>query len=66
MKKKRNTREWKEKNIKLWERMVSIYFEIKTSPSAKLIIQFIALILKIVFSIVIRKIFLDFFDNFSF
>lgn len=64
MKKKRKTSSWKEQNVRLWEKMVSTYLTLKSSPSAKLIFKLIALILRSILSIVVRKIFYYFFPNF--
>ncbi len=61
---KRKTGLWKEQHAQLWEKMLSTYLSLKNSPSAKLVLKFIALILRITLSIVVRKIFLHFFPNF--
>lgn len=64
MKEKHKTSSWKEKHIQHWEKIASIYFAIKDSPSAKLILKFIILILRMILSIIVRRIFLYFFPNF--
>lgn len=64
MKTKHKTGLWKEQHVQLWEKMLSTYLALKNSPSAKLILKFIALILRIILSIVVRKIFIHFFPNF--
>ncbi len=64
MTKKSKTSSWKEQNVKLWEKMVSTYLTVKHSPSAKLILKFLFLILRVIISIVVRKIFFYFFPNF--
>lgn len=61
---RRKTGLWKEQHIQLWEKLLSTYLALKNSPSTKLILKFIALILRIILSIVVRKIFLHFFPNF--
>ena len=64
MKKQHATRTWKEKQVELWEKMVSTYLRIKSSPSAKLILKFVFLILRVILSIIVRKIFSYIFPNF--
>lgn len=64
MKKTRKTSSWKEKNVQLWGKMVSTYLALKSTPSTKLILKFITLILRVILSIVVRKIFLQIFPNF--
>lgn len=64
MKRKRKTSSWKEQKVQLWEKLVSTYLNMKKSPSVKLILKFIVLILRIILSIVVKKIFLHFFPNF--
>lgn len=64
MMQKRKTSSWKEKNVQIWEKIVSTYDNLKSSPSAKLILKLIALILRSILSIIVRKIFLYLFPNF--
>ena len=48
---------WKEKNVKLWEKVADTYLAIKSSPSIKLVIRVIFFIIKIIFSMIIKKFF---------
>lgn len=64
--KKNNINSWKEKNVHLWEKIVSMYIILKSSPSAKLFFKFIFLILKVTFSIFLKKILLHIFHDFWF
>lgn len=61
---KRKTNSWKEQYVQLWGKMVSTYLALKSSPSIRLIFKFISLILRVILSIVVRKIFSYFFPNF--
>lgn len=62
--KKRKTSSWKEQKVQLWEKLVSTYLTIKSAPSVKLILKFIVLILRVILTIIVRKIFSYFFPNF--
>lgn len=62
--KNNNINSWKEKNVHLWEKIVSMYIILKSSPSAKLFFKFIFLILKVTFSIFCKKILLHIFHDF--
>lgn len=55
---------WKEKNVELWEKIASTYLAIKNSPSAKLVFKIIFSILKIIFSMIIKKFFSNFLPEF--
>ncbi|MGI6012511.1 MAG: hypothetical protein ACOX8H_13650 [Ruminococcus sp.] len=63
MRKKPKTDSWKEKNVRLWKKMADAYCKVKVSPSVKRVLRFAGLILRIVLSVMIRKIFLFFFPD---
>lgn len=63
MAKKHKTNSWKERNTLLWEKLVVTYHSLKESPSLKLILKFIVFILKLVFSIVVKKFVKHFFPT---
>ncbi len=62
--KKHTTSNWKEELVNLWEKMTSTYFALKESPSIRLILKFILLLLRVTLSIVVKKLFKYFFHNF--
>ncbi len=55
---------WKERNVKLWEKIVCTYSMWKQSRSAKIILKLVMLILKSFVSILIKKILNIFIHNF--
>lgn len=64
MKQQRSTSTWKEEMVALWEKMVSTYITLRNSPSVKLVLKFIFQLLKIILSIVVKRIIQHFFPNF--
>lgn len=52
---------WKEKNLKLWEKMVLTYLVLRSSPSIKLIFKLLSFFLRSCLSIIVKKIFSHFF-----
>ncbi len=64
MEKKHTTSNWKEGLVNRWEKMASTYFALKKSPSIKLILKFIILLLRIILSIIAKKVIKYFFPNF--
>lgn len=64
MKTRQNSDSWKEKYVKLWEKMMITYHHMKSSFTVKLLIRFICLFLRVVFPVVIRRILSHFFRDF--
>lgn len=63
MEKKHTTSNWKEKLVNRWEKMTLTYFALKESPSIRLILKFILLLLRITLSIVVKKVIKFCFSN---
>lgn len=63
MKKRHTTSKWKGELFNRWEKMTSTYFALKESPSIRLILKFVLLLLRITLSIVVKKVIKYFFPN---
>ena len=60
---KKNNRVWKNKDFECWIKTMNTYFKLKQSPSCKLVLKITFLLIRIVISIIIRKIITYFFEN---
>lgn len=59
----RNTSTWKERMVQLWEKTVSTYEALKNNPSLSLILKLVFFIVKMLLSIILRKLFTNLFPN---